>query len=154
MWRHPMDYEEKHRLRKNARRNTPKRLEQREHLRLEIEARDIIARMKASTMTLVQGFEEVITPVGDTIQQPLSRERIAALRVAAEIDKTMLDRVLPVLKPVEVDKPSESLMNPSSLSDNELRSLLAEFLKIDQHLIPHMPQDTNDGTDDDRPTLQ
>lgn len=143
-----LTFEEQHRLRKQVQkesaRSSRRRLKDREHLRLEIEARDILERMQASTMTLIRGYEDVQTQVGDIIQQPLSRERISAIKAAADIDKTLLDRVLPPLRPMEVEKPPPALTDPASLTDNALKRIVAEYLGIDSRMLPSYDPNQDD----------
>ena len=112
-------------------------IEEREHLRLEIDTRLILQRMSATINTLVQGWEEVQTATGETIQQPLSRERIQALKAASDIDKTLLDRVLPPLRPVETKVDEEPLPDPATMSDKELRQSVIGYLGV-KHLLEYV----------------
>ena len=119
---------------RQAKKRAGSRVEEREHLRLEIKARDILQRMGATVDTLIMGYEDVETQVGDTIQQPLTRDRIFALKAASDIDKTLLDRVLPVLRSVDV-QPEEEFDDPMKLTDNDLRRQLSNFMGLGLELL-------------------
>ena len=133
---------------RTARARNKGRLEEREHLRLEIPTREILQRMSATVATFVQGYEDVLTQVGDTIQQPLTRERIAALKSAADIDRALLDRTLPPLKAMEPPKPLDTLQNPASLTDNELRNTVAKYMGIDADVLLRLGVSTSASTPD------
>lgn len=133
---------EKNEVAKRSRKRALLAVEEREHLRLEIEARDILQRMGATVNTFVRGYEDVTAASGDIIQQPLSRERIQALKAAADIDKVLLDRVLPALKPVEPAKQEQELPDPGTLSDNALRITVAKYLGLDSIIPLGTPDET------------
>ncbi len=120
---------------RTARARNKDRLEEREHLRLDIPTRAILQRMSATVATFVQGYEDVQTAVGDIIQQPLTRERIAALKAAADIDRALLDRTLPPLKAMEPPKPVDPLQSPATLTDNELRHTVAKYMGLDESVL-------------------
>ena len=126
--------EEREEARKNGKRRAQERVRDREHLRLEIDTRQILNRMAATVNTLVLGYEEVHPQDGDPVQMPLSRDRIAALKVASDVDKMLLDRVLPALRPIEV-APHEEHVDPAQMTDNELRQQLAAYLGINKRLV-------------------
>lgn len=136
--RHYLTSEDQAAAKNRAKNRALGKLEEREHLRLEIKTRDILQRLGAAVSTLIQGYEDIRTPVGDVIQVPLTRERIASLKAAADIDKTLLDRTLPALRPVELAQPEELLDNPSSLTDNALKALLVKYLQ-DSPLLADTP---------------
>lgn len=144
--RHFLSEEERREAKARAKKRAKHQIQEREHLRLEIEARAIIQRMGATVNTFIQGYEDVTTPVGDVIQQPLSRDRIAALKAASDIDKVLLDRVLPPLKAVEVKK-EEAFEDPAKMTDNDLRQTLSKYMGVSKELIdratgsPSIPKD-------------
>ena len=136
--RHHLSPEEFRQAKSRARVREQDRIDEREHLRLEIPTRAILERMGATIATFIQGYEDVTTAMGDIIQQPLTRERIAALKAASDIDKTLLDRVLPALKAVEPEKQEELMKDPASLTDNELRQTLAKYMGLDPTILARL----------------
>lgn len=122
--------------RARAEKRALRKIDEREHLRLEIQTRAILEEMAQAVQTLRRGYEEIRTPVGDVMEQPLSRERIQAIKAAMDINKTLLDRVLPPLKPVEVRQDEEEVkLPPGIMSDRELQSTLAGYMGIPMDLL-------------------
>ena len=80
------------------------RVEEREHLRLEIKARKLIEEMQQAAMVLYFGYEELPLQPGETVPKfaRLGRDRIAALKAAADISDKLLKKVLPDLKQIEL----------------------------------------------------
>lgn len=98
-----------------------RRLEEREHLRLELKAREYIHTVHGIIDTLVEGYED-IRPYGTEPERiPLSRQRVQALKTAMDGSLRLLDRVLPPLKAVEVQKsPEEEGLSMHQLSTHDL----------------------------------
>lgn len=112
-------------LRKDARSRALKRVEEREHLRLELQAREYIRLCHEVADTLVKGYEDREAEEGGSERVELSRARVQSLKSAADISLRLLDRVLPPLKAVEVnDSPEKDLQDVSKMSTAELSALL------------------------------
>lgn len=112
-------------IRSRAIKRAARRLEEREHLRLEIKSRKLMEEMHVATFKLFAGVEESPTEPGLIV--PLTRDRIAALKAGADIAAKMLNKVLPDLKQVELKEEdsqnAERTLNSISL-DNHLRLYL------------------------------
>lgn len=132
---------ERQEAKERAKKRAKSKIEDREHLRLEIHAREILERMGATVSTFIQGYEDIATSSGEVIQQPLNRDRILALKAASEIDKTLLDRVLPPLRPIEV-KPDAEYDDPAKLTDNDLKEKLSKYMGLSLELLDR--KDLND----------
>lgn len=79
------------------------RVEEREHLRLEIQSRKIIEKMQEAAFMLYLGVEAFTDDLtGVTVLRPLGRDRIASLKAAADISDKLLKKVLPDLKQIEL----------------------------------------------------
>lgn len=114
-------------LRKDARSRALKRVEEREHLRLELQAREYIRLCHEVADTLVKGYEDREAEEGGSERVELSRARVQSLKSAADISLRLLDRVLPPLKAVEVnDSPEKDLQDVSKMSTAELSALLRQ----------------------------
>lgn len=111
-------------IRQEARRRALKRVEEREHLRLELKAREYINTCHGIAETLVHGYEEHRGEQGGVERVELSRARVQALKTAADISLRLLDRVLPPLKAVEVnDSPEKEAGDYAKMSTAELLAL-------------------------------
>ena len=105
-----------------ARRRAERRIEEREHLRLELKAREYIHTVHGIIDTLVEGYEYWRDPgAAEGEKVPLTRQRIQALKTAMDGSLRLLDRVLPPLKAVEVQKsPEEEGLSMHQLSTHDL----------------------------------
>lgn len=112
-------------VRLRAQKRALDRVEEREHLRLELKARAYITTCHDIAETLTRGYEDRVTQEGDQERVELSRARVQSLKAAAEISLRLLDRVLPPLKAVEVnDSPEKTLDDVHKMSDAELAMLI------------------------------
>ena len=77
---------------------------QRERLRMEIDARELIYGMVGIGRTLMSGYEPQVVPgEGDVgLYVKLDRDAIQRLKAAADVQGKLLAKVLPDLKSVEV----------------------------------------------------
>ncbi len=109
---------------KDARDRAMKKVEEREHLRLELKAREYIQVCHQVIDTLVEGKEEVsLSPGAEPSIVPLDRARVAALKTAMDGSLRLLDRVLPPLKAVEVTDSPERQADAMTLTTTELLEL-------------------------------
>jgi len=101
-------------IRNRAVKRAEDRVEEREHLRLEIESRKLLSGMHDIFHTLISGVEvsafqdtDDIDDDGRQIQRivPLSRDRVASLKAAADVADKLLKKVLPDLKQIEMVDP-------------------------------------------------
>ena len=104
------------------------RVEEREHLRLELKARQYIHTVHGVIDTLVAGAEPERMydgrpkPGGNLV--PLDRTRIQALKTAMDGSLRLLDRVLPPLKAIELQDSPERAMDPTKLTTSELLKMV------------------------------
>ena len=104
-----------------AMKRAEKRVEEREHLRLELKAREYIHTVHGIIDCLVLGHEDMQMQGGQVERVPLSRQRVQALKTAMDGSLRLLDRVLPPLKAVEVQKaPEEQGLSMTQISTNDL----------------------------------
>jgi len=98
-------------IRNRAIKRAEDRVEEREHLRLEIKSRKLLNGMHDIFYTLISGVEfspfqdeNDVDEDGRQIKRivPLSRDRIAALKAAADVSDKLLKKVLPDLKQIEM----------------------------------------------------
>lgn len=101
------------------------RIEEREHLRLEIETRELIHKMQDAAFLLYMGYEGTIDD--PDLQMPLSRDRIMALKSAADISGKLLNKVLPDLKQVELSESSDG-NSEAVLQDIDLANRLRLYI--------------------------
>ena len=121
---------------REAQQRALKRVEQREHLRLELKARDYIMTCHTVADTLVSGYEVVRDAQGRPVPGPLDRARVQALRGAADVVLKLLDRVLPPLKAVEVqDSPEKEVKDYSKMTTGELMRLFMEQRSIPGEVV-------------------
>ena len=121
-----------------ARKRAEAKLEEREHLRLELKAREYIQVCHNVIDTLVKGQEKTHTGV----EVPLDRSRVQALKAAMDGSLRLLDRVLPPLKAVEIQDSPEKQVEATRLTTSELFEMVA---KANQRTIDVTPEK------DDRP---
>ena len=110
------------------------KIEEREHLRLELKAREYIHTVHRIIDTLVVGQESQRDALGDPIPTepkiPLDRSRVQALKAAMDGSLRLLDRVLPPLKAVEVQEdPEKTAANPMKLTTSELMQMVSRMAK-------------------------
>lgn len=82
-----------------------KTVKEREHLRLEIQARGLIEGMQEDVVKLRYGieFSQILKDdAGNAAVVPLTKDRITSIKCAADIAGKLLDKVLPSLKQVEL----------------------------------------------------
>ena len=104
-----------------ARERAEKRIEEREHLRLELKAREYIHTVHGIIDCLVEGQEDLRMQGGQVERVPLTRQRVQALKTAMDGSLRLLDRVLPPLKAVEVQKaPEDRGLSMEQLSTHDL----------------------------------
>lgn len=100
-----------------------KRVEEREHLRLELKAREYIHTVHGIIDTLCTGYEQHPMEDGSEQRVPLDRGRVQALKTAMDGSLRLLDRVLPPLKAVEVTRAPGDEANAMTLTTAELIKL-------------------------------
>ena len=110
------------------------KIEEREHLRLELKARQYIHTVHECIDLLVEGQEHQKDVLGARLvtepKVPLDRTRIQALKAAMDGSLRLLDRVLPPLKAVEVQEdPEKTAANPMKLSTSALIGLVTRMAK-------------------------
>lgn len=117
-----------------ARQRAERKIEEREHLRLELKAREYIQVCHEVIDVLRAGVE---LPGAHTIPgapsiapgTPLDRGRVQALKAAMDGSLRLLDRVLPPLKAVEVTRGPEE-QEPMTLTSGELMRLAMKLTSI------------------------
>jgi len=87
-------------IRERGIKRAEKRVEEREHLRLEIKSRELINKMQDAALMLFFGYEA--NPNDPDVLVPMSRDRIASLKAGADVADRLLKKVLPDLKQVEL----------------------------------------------------
>jgi hypothetical protein len=108
-----------------------RQFDQREHLRLEVDCRTIMRDLSSIESVLHRGRELVDMGPGEEPEEAwLSRERIAALKVASDLKWRRLSLALPALKPV--NRPIQSPFDLGPLITNEDR--LGALIAISQQL--------------------
>lgn len=111
----------------DAKNRALKRVEEREHLRLELKARDYIMTCHEVADTLKTGYETVKDANGQPVEIPLDRARVQSLKGSADIVLKLLDRVLPPLKAVEVqDSPEKEVKDYNTMTTGDLMRLFME----------------------------
>ncbi len=101
-----------------------KKVEEREHLRLELKSREYIYTVHGIIDTLVKGYEPMPGNPTELIQ--VSKARVTALSKAMDGCLRLLDRVLPPLKAIEVQDSPEKELDPSKMTTIELVKLALE----------------------------
>jgi hypothetical protein len=96
-------------IRNRAIKRAEGRVEEREHLRLEIKSRKLIEEMQEAAMMLFTGCELFTDEeTGVAVLRPLGRDRIASLKAGADIADKLLKKVLPDLKQIELQDGGQS----------------------------------------------
>ncbi len=143
--RHLISSSDQTAIRQEARARALRRVEEREHLRLELKAREYINTCHGIAQTLTQGYEDRQDQLGGIERVELSRARVQALKTAADISLRLLDRVLPPLKAVEVnDSPEKDMKDAATMSTQELLALAR------QQMVP-LPAEYQVKEEDERP---
>lgn len=94
-------------IRERGIKRAERRVEEREHLRLEIQSRKHILEMEAAAFILYEGYEPIADrDTGEMTLRPIGRDRVASLKAAADISEKLLRKVLPDLKQVEIQTDS------------------------------------------------
>ena len=129
-----LTFQQQERVIERAKQRALDKIEEREHLRLELKARQYIHTVHGCIDLLVEGQEyqkDVLgTPLTTEPKVPLDRTRIQALKAAMDGSLRLLDRVLPPLKAVEVQEdPEKTAANPMKLSTSELIGLVTRMAK-------------------------
>ena len=101
-----------------------RRVEEREHLRLELKAREYIHTVHTGIDTLMRGHEMVQLDGQAPQTMPLDRARVQAIKAAMDGSLRLLDRVLPPLKAVEVQDSPERQADATKLTTGELVKML------------------------------
>ncbi|RLD78548.1 MAG: hypothetical protein DRJ15_11350 [Bacteroidetes bacterium] len=123
-------------LRKSAIGRAERRVEHREHLRLEIKSRDLLQNIHTAIDTLYRGTE----PDNDDpdLMIPLTKDRVASINAAATLSDRLLKKVLPDLKQVEIredeEQRGERLLESVDLS-NRLRIYLQAVEERDASVV-------------------
>ncbi len=112
-----------------ARKRAEDKIEEREHLRLELKAREYIQVCHTVIDKLLVGEETVKAIDGSEERVPLDRARVQALKSAMDGSLRLLDRVLPPLKAVEVSDSLEKQADPTRLTTSELHQLIKKMGK-------------------------
>ena len=117
-------------IRERGIKRAERRVEEREHLRLEIHSRKLIVEMQDAAIKLFLGIEESHNEAG--LYVPLTRDRIAGLKAGADIADKLLKKVLPDLKQVELtagNNDGEGRILENIELDNRMRLYLAALEK-------------------------
>lgn len=112
--------------RERAKQRALTRIEEREHLRLELNARGYIHTCHEIIDTLVAGEEIIKSAEGAQQRVPLDRARVAALSKAMDGSLRLLDRVLPPLKSVEMADSPERVANEKQLTTADLVKMVLQ----------------------------
>lgn len=119
---------ERQEIAERARKRAEDRIEEREHIRLELKTREYIQTTHQSIELLMKGYETQIDPATRVeIEVPLDRARVQAIKAAADLSLRMLGKVLPDLKAVEVGDSPEKAADPKNLSTQELMALIQKL---------------------------
>ena len=118
--------------RERAKKRAIDRIEEREHLRLELNARGYIHTCHEIIDALVCGEETIKGDDGRTQRVPLDRARVAALSKAMDGSLRLLDRVLPPLKSVEMTDSPEKVANEKMLTTDELVKIVLQQRRMPQ----------------------
>ena len=106
-----------------------RRVEEREHLRLEIQTRKHLVDMGAIADLLHAGYyPNPNDPENPEAIIPLTRDRIASLKAAADIKDKLIRKVLPDLKQVEITE-DEKTTGGKILENIELSNRLRLYLE-------------------------
>ena len=132
-----LSFEQREHVIQRAQQRALDKIEEREHLRLELKAREYIRTVHGVIDTLVAGQEPQRDNLGKPLMTeafiPLDRARVQALKAAMDGSLRLLDRVLPPLKAVEVQEdPEKTATNPMKLSTTELIGLVTRMAKKPQ----------------------
>ncbi len=124
-----------------AMKRAEKRVEEREHLRLELKAREYIHTVHGIIDCLVDGHEDMKMQGGQVERVPLSKPRVQALKIAMDGSLRLLDRVLPPLKAVEVQtSPEDHGLTMEQLSTNDLLKIALarqeKVIEVDMEDVP------------------
>lgn len=108
-----------------ARKRAEDRIEEREHIRLELKTREYIQTTHQAIDVLLRGTETQVDPsTRAEIEVPLDRSRVQAIKASADLSLRLLAKVLPDLKAVEVGDSPEKAADPKNLSTGELMALI------------------------------
>lgn len=115
------------RSRNRNRKRAESRLEEREHIRLELKTREYIQTTHQAIDLLLKGSEQVADETTQTmIVVPLDRARVQAIKASADLSLRLLAKVLPDLKAVEhISTPGDG--DPRQLSTGELMALVEKL---------------------------
>jgi hypothetical protein len=108
-------------IRARAKSRAISRLAEREHLRLEIQSRKLLECIHDAAFMLFVGYEESQEEPG--LFMPLTRDRQNSLKAGAEIALKLLNKVMPDLKQIELDRQSKE-EGEKLLQDIELANRL------------------------------
>lgn len=123
---------DRHEAAERARKRAEDRIEEREHIRLELKTREYIQVTHQAIDVLIKGYEtQRDASTGMEMEVPLDRSRVQAIKASADLSLRLLNKVLPDLKAVEVGDSPEKAADPKSLSTGELLSLI--------HKLGHRP---------------
>ena len=138
---------ERYEIADRARKRAEDRIEEREHIRLELKTREYIQVTHQSIDLLLKGSERIIDPnTGAEIEVPLDRARVQSVKAAADLSLRLLAKVLPDLKAIEVGDSPEKAADPKNLSTQELMALIHKLghratVEIEEAEIVESPQD-------------
>ena len=111
-----------------ARKRAEDRIEEREHIRLELKTREYIEVTHQCIDVLQRGYETQVDPATKAeLVVPLDRARVQSIKAAADLSLRLLAKVLPDLKAVEVGDSPEKAADPKSLSTGELMALIEKL---------------------------
>ena len=132
-----LSFQQQERVIERAKQRALDKIEEREHLRLELKAREYIHTVHGCIDLLVEGQEYQKDVLGQPLptkpKVPLDRTRIQALKAAMDGSLRLLDRVLPPLKAVEVQEdPEKTAANPAKLTTSELIALVTRMSRKPQ----------------------
>lgn len=131
-------------IRKRGIKRAERRVEEREHLRLEIKTRKLIEGMQDTVVTLIRGTEESSMEPG--LEVPLTRDRITALKAAADISGRLLNKTLPDLKQVEIrdDEAKEAGRILESIDISNRLRIYKEAIARRESTFEEVEEDTMD----------
>ena len=120
-------------IRNRAIKRAENRVEEREHLRLEIKSRRLIEEMQEAALMLFIGVElKTDKETNESILIPLGRDRIASLKAGADIADKLLKKVLPDLKQIELqdgDRGGEGRILENTDLSNRMRIYVEALAK-------------------------
>ena len=128
-------------IRERGIKRAERRVEEREHLRLEIEGRKLLGGMHEAVFKLLLGYEEG-QEAGLLV--PLTKDRISALKAGIDGADKLMRKVLPDLKQIELsegDGTGEGRILDSVELQNRMRIYLEAIQTRGDNVVPFRPEE-------------